>query len=159
MQINWNFVNESTPIHLGPLKTKAYTINGARTVYIWGIRHFVKLGKFGDLYGLLNSALRIDTFLFLFSDSWWQKNTIPPWPSFYTSLNKEVLWPSVDLNNKMSLFWTHIRQRWFRFKIMPSLIHSRFCWVSISFQWAIQFWQHVLIVIRLTHCIKNYSLS
>ena len=33
-QINWNFVNESKPIHLGLLKTKAYTTNGARTVYI-----------------------------------------------------------------------------------------------------------------------------
>ena len=34
MQISWNFVNESKPFHLGPLKTKAYTINGARTLYI-----------------------------------------------------------------------------------------------------------------------------
>ena len=34
MLINWNFVNESKPIHLGPLKTKAYTRNGTRTVYV-----------------------------------------------------------------------------------------------------------------------------
>ena len=34
-QINWNFVNESKPIHLGPLETKAYTTNGARTVYLY----------------------------------------------------------------------------------------------------------------------------
>ena len=32
-QINWNFINESKPIHLGPLETKAYTTNGARTIY------------------------------------------------------------------------------------------------------------------------------
>ena len=31
--INWNFVNESKPIHLGPLKTKAYMTSGTRTVY------------------------------------------------------------------------------------------------------------------------------
>ena len=37
MQINSNFVNESTPIHFGPLKTKAFTINGARTVYIFNV--------------------------------------------------------------------------------------------------------------------------
>ena len=33
--LDWNFVNESKPIHLGPLKTKAYTTNGARTVYTY----------------------------------------------------------------------------------------------------------------------------
>ena len=33
LQINWNFVNESLPIHLGTYKTKAYTIKGTRTVY------------------------------------------------------------------------------------------------------------------------------
>ena len=33
-QINWNFVNESEPIYLGPLETKAYTTNGTRTVYV-----------------------------------------------------------------------------------------------------------------------------
>ena len=32
LQINWNFVNESLPIHLGTSKTKAYLINGTRTV-------------------------------------------------------------------------------------------------------------------------------
>ena len=35
LQINWNFVNESLPIHLGTSKTKAYMINGMRTVYIF----------------------------------------------------------------------------------------------------------------------------
>ena len=28
-------VNESEPIHLGPLETKAHTTNGKRTVYIY----------------------------------------------------------------------------------------------------------------------------
>ena len=32
-QINWNFANESKPIHLGTLETKAYTTNSTRTVY------------------------------------------------------------------------------------------------------------------------------
>ena len=32
LQINWNFINESIPIHLGTSETKAYTINGMRTV-------------------------------------------------------------------------------------------------------------------------------
>ena len=34
LQINSNFVNESLPIHLGTSKTKAYMINGTRTVYL-----------------------------------------------------------------------------------------------------------------------------
>ena len=34
-QINWNFVNESKPIHLGPPKTKAYMTNGTGTVYTY----------------------------------------------------------------------------------------------------------------------------
>ena len=37
-QINWNFVNESKPIHWGPLETKAYTTNGMRTVYTFFIK-------------------------------------------------------------------------------------------------------------------------
>ena len=35
LQINWNFVNESLPIHLGNYNAKAYTINGTRTVYTY----------------------------------------------------------------------------------------------------------------------------
>ena len=35
MQINWNFINESKPIHLWTSKNKAYTTNGTRTVYIY----------------------------------------------------------------------------------------------------------------------------
>ena len=40
--INGNSVNESLPIHLGNYKTKAYTIYGTRTVYIFRLRPQLK---------------------------------------------------------------------------------------------------------------------
>ena len=54
-QINWNFVNKSKPIYLGPLETKAYTTNGERTIYIYlyerSTCRYVRLNALNVLHG------------------------------------------------------------------------------------------------------------